>query len=125
MNFYVNHIKRVIFQTFFCQSNFFLSFLNLESFRCNLFYNYLFWIQAKPGVTPKIPILVMELADGGNLYAYLRQCRERASQPCKPDEVYQSTANFNELVSICHQVVLGMKHLNEKKVRRLLKEFFE
>ena len=62
-------------------------------------------------------MLIMELADGGNLHSYLVKCRDYNARPCtSTEEVYSSAVNFNDLVSICYQVALGMEHLTNKKV---------
>jgi len=62
-------------------------------------------------------MLIMELADGGNLHSYLVKCQENMCQPStSKQEVYNCAIKFNELVSICYQVALGMEHLTKKKV---------
>uniref|UniRef100_F6W6H7 Protein kinase domain-containing protein n=3 Tax=Ciona intestinalis TaxID=7719 RepID=F6W6H7_CIOIN len=61
------------------------------------------------------PILVMELASGGNLRSYLLRCKSSAED--------QASASFSihdgrvsELISFAYQVSLGMEHLCSKKI---------
>ncbi|XP_002120446.2 uncharacterized protein LOC100184056 [Ciona intestinalis] len=61
------------------------------------------------------PILVMELASGGNLRSYLLRCKSSSED--------QASASFSvhdgrvsELISFAYQVSLGMEHLCSKKI---------